>query len=189
MNCKKPQLILDLDSTLICSLDKNELNKIPNKIVNKLKYVDMSGLYRVFMRPYLDLFLDYVFANWDVSVWTAADRKYAMFIIRNCILTKPGRKIKYVFDGQTTDLSLAYYSTVKDLRLLRENFKLHDLSPNRTLIIDDLLEVAKANGKQGIKCPEFELVTKHGKFRHECINDTFLLSIINLLKQYKKTMC
>ena len=40
-----------------------------------------DGHYKVFERPGLQEFLDYLFANFNVSVWTAASKSYALFII------------------------------------------------------------------------------------------------------------
>mgnify|MGYP003334631673 FL=1 len=96
---RKPiNVILDLDQTLISSETKSEFDK--KKFGEKMKnfyHKDLDDLYIVFARPHLDGFLDYLFDNFNVSVWTAASKSYALFIIENFILTKPERKLDFVF--------------------------------------------------------------------------------------------
>ena len=70
-----------------------------------------GGYYRIFHRPHLQTFLDYAFAHFDVSIFTAADKDYALFIAENIVLTKPGRKLKYLFYGYAATLSENYYES------------------------------------------------------------------------------
>ena len=61
---KKMNLVLDLDNTVICSLSFDEVEKISKsqqKVIDKLRYVDMGKYYRVYFRPYIHEFLDYIF--------------------------------------------------------------------------------------------------------------------------------
>ena len=53
--------------------------------MEKFSYHDMDGYYIVFERPGLQEFLDYLFANYIVSVWTAATKDYA--ILEDSLIT------------------------------------------------------------------------------------------------------
>ena len=91
-------VVLDLDQTLISAedWDSKDFKKHKNK-AKKFEFHDMDGYYIVFERPNLQSFLDYLFANFNVSVWTAASKDYALFIIDKIILSKPGRHLDWIF--------------------------------------------------------------------------------------------
>ena len=116
-------IFLDLDSNIIHSVvildssqDKSNTNKkniqnrsknykvgISKDSSNNLKYYDYFDIedketYRIYLRPYLEEFLDYIFENYNVSVFTAADKPYALFIAEN-IINNENRKLEYVFLG------------------------------------------------------------------------------------------
>ena len=86
---KKHNLILDLDQTLISSESVNAINSDSLKKKSDFFRVDvLDDFYKIFSRPYLQEFLDYAFKNFNVSVWTAASKDYALFIIENIIITR-----------------------------------------------------------------------------------------------------
>jgi len=90
------EVILDLDETLINSQPLDELTSEERKrFMRRFKTHNMDGYYLVCERPYLQQFLDYIFTNHNVSVWTAASHDYANFIVNNVILIKPERKLKF----------------------------------------------------------------------------------------------
>ena len=172
----KLNVLLDLDNTIINSLKiPEELELVPIEYKNKFKYYDMEKEYRVFERPYLQMFLDYLFLNFNVSVFTAADKEYGMFIYEN-IIKRPERKINYLFSGYHSSLSEIYYGSPKDLRLLWDEFKVHDFTPCNTVILDDLDEVYNNNLYNCIRAPMFEILTQDNKVNYNAINDNFLLN-------------
>ena len=212
----KSNIILDLDLTLICakplndSKDKFSLNLDSNK--KKLKKFDpnfdivtmsypdnyplykrkiyiMEKYYIVFLRPNIQEFLDFVFANFNVSIWTAATHGYAYSIIKNVILLigkdgkqeRPERKLDYIFFHYHCKLSNKYVGENKDksLTLLWDHFKLVNYLPTNTIIIDDNSDVCNNNSLNSIKAPEFDCKTEI------LMKDTFLVSIIDVLKQFK----
>ena len=74
-------ILLDLDQTCISaeSLDGDEpefnyQNPKHLKKAQKYRYEDMDGYYMVFERPGLQEFLDFLFKNFNVSIWTAASK-------------------------------------------------------------------------------------------------------------------
>lgn len=178
---EKMSLLLDLDESLINSLDRIEMKKVPIEYQKKFKRADMKGYYRVFQRPHLQTFLDYAFANFNVSIFTAADKDYALFIVKHFILTKPDRKLQYIFYRYTSTLSENYYNSPKDLRILWDVLKVKNITKCSTVILDDLAEVADANPQNVIRAPAFNLL-KGGKLNRESAQDTFLLTVIPQLE-------
>jgi hypothetical protein len=179
-------LLLDLDSTVLNSLDTHELRSAPKAFQAKFPFQDMKGYYRIFERPHLQTFLDYAFAHFDVSIFTAADKDYALFIAEKMILTKPERKLRYLFYAYTSVLSENYYNSPKDLRLLWDVLKVEGLCPCGCVMLDDLSDVAEANPMNVIRAPRFELLKK-GKPDWTQVQDTFLLSVIPVLEARRRT--
>ena len=95
----KPNIILDLDQTIISSEPFESLdNKKHEKKIKLFNYKNMDDYYLVFERPGLQKFLKFLFKNFNVSVWTAATKDYALFIIENMILkNKKNRHLDYIF--------------------------------------------------------------------------------------------
>jgi TFIIF-interacting CTD phosphatase-like protein len=197
--CKqKMHILCDLDSTLINSLSiDSELKHVDQKFQDKFKYYDMKKYYRIFERPYLQLFLDYLFENFNVSIFTAADKDYALFISENIILqNKPERKLEYFFYGIHSTYSENFYKSPKDLRLLWDIFKLKEFTKCSTIIIDDLIDVYDANKDNTIVAVKFDILDIYDKkvvVNTDIVNDNFLLSIIPVLdykqEQYKNSKC
>ncbi len=190
---KDLHIILDLDNTLINSLDPNERKNAPRQYQNKFKHVKMDNYYTVFERPYLQKFLDYIFDNYKVSVFTAADNEYALFIIEKIILTKPDRKLEYIFTGPHSSISEMLYNSPKNLKMLWDNFKIPDFSHCNTIIIDDLNEVKESNPYNSIQVKAFELLEKKkeeyikpsNEYMEKVINDHTLFNVITKLEYIK----
>src|SRR5579872_1957723 len=121
---KKINIILDLDNTLINSLTFKELTQMSKSKEDKFKHIDMDDLYRVFFRPHLQKFLDYLFENFNVSVWTSASLFYVSFIVDNIILTKPNRKLDLVLFAYHCSYSRKYLECTKDIKMLWNELKL-----------------------------------------------------------------
>jgi len=183
------QLFLDLDNTLIHAIEPNQISNLPQSFQKQFRTVDMKPYYRVFERPYLQLFLDFAFANFDVSVWTAAESDYAMFIIKNFICIKPERKLKYIFYHYHVSLGRQQYGEdkVKDLRLLWEIFRLPGVYPCNTWIVDDLEDVNETNVENCIAIPAFHVVSGKTQNNDAIFDDGLLqvkLKLENLLHDY-----
>lgn len=176
---KKIRVVLDLDNTILSSLTLAELKKIKNIDKRKLKSKVMDGYYKIFLRPHLDEFLTYLFKNFDVSVFTAASRDYGSFIVEHIILNnQPERKLDmFLYDDNCAE-SQKYYNknSPKDLRYL---YNFDGYFPCNTIIIDDLLDVYKANPKQTIRAPFFDAKKQSSE------NDRFLLDVIEKLENIK----
>jgi TFIIF-interacting CTD phosphatase-like protein len=197
MSKNKKNLLLDLDQTLICACDSKEYKpgvnkkmdeKADNEIFNK---INMDDIYIIFQRPNLDKFLDFIFENFNVSVWTAASKDYALFIINKIILKldakskdkpKKKRKIDYVFFSYHCDISKKIKKGTKDLSILWDEFKIPGYSKDNTFIIDDYSEVYKTQPKNCIQIPEFNFTDE------SCEDDSELIKIqLELEKIIKKS--
>lgn len=179
-NKNKPCLILDLDQTLISAEASEELDFKKYKEKSKLfRSDDMDGYYKVYSRPHLQDFLDYAFKNFNVTIWTAASKDYALFIIEKIILNKkPERKLDFIFFSYHCDISKKKLKYSKELCAIWDIHKLPGYSSKNTVILDDYkTDVHKCQPNNCIIAPPFEF-TKEGSE-----NDTFLKDIIPQLDE------
>jgi TFIIF-interacting CTD phosphatase-like protein len=182
---KKHNLILDLDQTLISSESINAINSDSLKKKSDLFRVDvLDDFYKIFSRPYLQEFLDYAFKNFNVSVWTAASKDYALFIIENIIINnQPERKLDYIFFSYHCDISKYDKKYSKELCMLWENYKLMGYSEKNTVILDDFKDdVHKSQPNNCIIAKPFEFFSENSE------NDKFLLDLIPQLEKMKERM-
>lgn len=172
----KKNIILDLDNTLLNSLTFKEVKNFPQSKQKFFTYVDMDKSYRVYLRPYLQKFLDFLFANYNVSIWTAASKSYATFIIDNIILVKPERKLDLVLFSYHCSYSKKFLKCAKDIMMLWEELKLKGYTKENTTILDDLPEIHKTLPNYTIKAKYFDVLKKGSE------KDRFLLDLIHKLK-------
>ena len=183
---KKGNIVLDLDQTLIYSKPAEEKFSAADKLkIGKFKFHEMADpdtggiLYVVFERPGLQSFLDYIFQHYNVSVWTAATKDYAAFIISKTILIKPGRKLNWVFFDYHCDLSVHETKHTKSLRMFWDSgkFEIPGHTQKNTIIIDDLPEVYKTQPNNCIPIPAFKFESKQSE------NDKELNALENKFKE------
>ncbi len=131
-------IILDLDSTVINSLRPWE--KQPKGFVSYEMKDDDQIEFVVYERPHLQEFLDFLFSNYRVAVWTAASKDYAIFIIENILLQKkPERKLEFFLFDYHGDFCEDCGRSPKDLQLVYDTFS--GFTKNNTIIVDDYEEV------------------------------------------------
>jgi TFIIF-interacting CTD phosphatase-like protein len=171
--------VLDIDQTLIAAevLEEYNIEKNKEKSV-KFKFENMDDYYIIFQRPHLQKFLDYLFANFNVSIWTAASKDYALFIIDKIITptNKPERKIDWVFFSYHCDVSRKIKKSSKDLTMLWDIYRIKGYSIDNTFIIDDYDEVYNSQPNNSIIVPEFQYYDENSE------NDNFLKKLIKQLK-------
>jgi TFIIF-interacting CTD phosphatase-like protein len=186
MSCKL-NVILDLDNTLISSLDPKEFKTHKNNC-RGLKYTQMKNYFYIFHRPYLQEFLDYLFDNFNVSVWTAGTKDYGTFIVKHIILNpqpyeddsvpknRPERVLKLILHSKNCDQSEYLYKTPtpKDLRYI---YNFPGFNENNTFIVDDLQEVKDVNKNNVIQIKYFDAKNS------QCVNDNELKNIIKKLNK------
>lgn len=205
----KKNLLLDLDQTLICACDSKEYKpgknkKLDDKACKKIfRKIEMDNYYIVFERPNLQNFLDFIFENFNVSVWTAASKDYALFIINKIILRlddkdkpKKERYLDYIFFSYHCDISKNIKKGTKDLSILSDNFKIAGYSPKKSFIIDDYDEVYKTQPNNCIKVLPFDFTADCSEKDSELlkiqaelekmISDSKKLSINDINKKLEK---
>ncbi len=179
MKRKRMNILLDLDQTCISAEASEEFDFDKNKSKSKnFKYYDMDGYYTVFERPGLQEFLDYLFKNFNVSVWTAASKDYALFIVDKIILgNHTDRTLEYIFFSYHCDISYDEMSGSKDLSMLWGNIcNLPGFKKDNTIIIDDYIEVYDTQPGNTILAPPFEFTDS------KSIEDKFLPELVTFMK-------
>jgi hypothetical protein len=179
-NKKKHHIVLDLDSTVIYSLplEKYKPDKHREK-AKKFNFHKMDDYYLVFERPYLQEFLDYIFKNFYVSVWTAATQSYALFIIENIILqNKPERNLDYILFSYHCDISVKNTDNTKNLSMFYNHLP-EKYNKKNTFIIDDYDEVSNTQLDQCIRAPAFKFKNKNSE------KDIFLKQVKEQLQNIK----
>lgn len=179
----KPALILDLDQTLISAESTDDFIYEDYEDRNKIiEHVNMDDYYIVYSRPNLQKFLDYVFENFNVTIWTAASKDYALFIIDKIIIqNKPERTLDFIFFSYHCDLSRRTKKYSKELCMLWDIHKLPGYTSNNTVIMDDYIEdVHKSQPNNCIIVPPYEFL------KDKSDDDTFLIDIIPQLDKMRK---
>jgi TFIIF-interacting CTD phosphatase-like protein len=175
----KPNILLDLDQTLISAEASEDYNFKKNKEKSKkFTYHDMDGYYIVFERPGVQPFLDYLFANFNVSIWTAASKDYALFVIDKVIIAgHSNRNIDYIFFSYHCDVSKSKKNGSKDLSMLWDEYKMPGYTKDNTVILDDYDEVHNTQPGNCIVALPFEYTKENS---HQ---DRFLPYLVPYLKE------
>ncbi len=180
---EKLNIILDLDQTVISSLEYDELQRTP-KYKKRLDYFThhfMDDHFVVCERPGLQEFLTFVFKHFNVSIWTAATKSYALFIIEKILIgNHKDRHINYIFYSDHCSISQELTGNTKDLSILWKQYNLDGFNKNNTFIIDDYDEVYDTQPDNCIISPEFEFTEEGSE------DDLFLMSIIPYLNKLSK---
>lgn len=173
----RPSVLLDLDQTLIYGLPTEEYKPEMKEKSKKFNFHDMDGYYIIFERPGLQKLLTFLFDNFNVSVWTAASKDYALFVIKNVILANnKDRKLNYVFFSYHVDISEDKGRGTKDLSSLGKVFQLADFQEAKTFIIDDYDEVHKFQKNNCVLAIPFVFTDKESE------NDTFCETLLEQLR-------
>ncbi len=208
----KLNVILDLDNTLINALSSSDRRKLPNSYSDKFNYIDYIPFFRIYERPHLQDFLDFLFSNFNVAVITAAEKDYAMFIIDRFILSstvyidgKPQikkytetRKLDFIFFSYQVDIGMELYKGIKNLNMIWDTvenggiFRIENYYPSNTIIIDDLDAVSQTNPYNSIRIKNFSVVDdESGEIQYDAINDDELIKmkeyLLGLKDKFHKT--
>ena len=183
---EKPNLIWDLDNTLISAVPTEEYpfwdGDVQKKLAPLKKPYDMDGFYVIYERPGLQDFLDWTFKHFNVNIWTAATKDYCTFICKE-ILTqdRPNRKICWTFFSYHRKRSSKKFGkkNPKDLRLLWEVYQIPHMHSQNTFIVDDHPHVKSCQPAVAVRCPEFETL-EGGE------SDNYLKSLKKGLEKYLK---
>lgn len=134
-------VVLDLDETLISAVEVDEIQNDAHLTENfkrrspLFKYHLLDKDYVIFERPGVQEFLNFLFENYNVAVWTAASKDYALFVVEKVFMNNhPDRKLDFICYARHCDESKAKTGCLKQLNNL---FHLHKYTPQNTVIIDD----------------------------------------------------
>jgi hypothetical protein len=178
---EKQNFFLDLDATIIHSEPVEDYDVKQNrKKAKKFIFHNMDGYYVVFERPGLQNFLTYIFDNFNVSVWTAATKDYALFIIDKVIIAgNSNRKIDYIFFNYHCDICEKIYDHTKYLQILKDKYNLDKFHLDKTFILDDYDEVHKKQINNCIIAEKFDYKNDNSE------NDDFLKRLTDELRKHK----
>ena len=199
---KPPRIYLDLDITLLHAIptrsfhkkykDRASKRKIAETLSN-IKVYDMKdddeSYYLVFERPGLQPFLDYLFSNFTVCVWTAATKDYAAFIIDKILLSKPERKLDHVFVHYHCRKSKKRYGKrhPKELKMLIDHYKIPDMNEKNCVIIDDHPDVKSQQTHLCVTAPEWTIFDEDSiELKKDAMKDEFLSKVSKGLSDYLK---
>ena len=176
MKSKKHNIVLDLDNTLLYAMPLKNYDKIKHEKKDKISkfkkipiYDDKekdSG-YMIFLRPHLSSFLNFLFKNFRVGVWSSGNESYVDFIVKNIILKgnssrQTKRNLDFVFHSDNCDESEKKYGKdkIKDLRYIWDVKKKKGYNDSNTFIIDDLEQVHEIQPKNTLKIKSFSFGNK-----------------------------
>jgi len=152
---KKINIYIDLDETLIYSIDIRRKKMIPS-FIELYRHYNFDNEFIVLERPGLQYFLDWLFDHFNVSVWSAASPDYVDFIVRN-IITQNNRKLKRVLNSDNCDKSMELYGEnhLKKLEMLWDHYKLPDHGPDNTVLLDDLCLNMRSQPENCVRIKKF----------------------------------
>lgn len=174
----KGLIVLDIDETLISSrvVGEDELDTIDqNRFDFNFTLEWKSETYYVFIkkRPFIDEFIEYLINNFEIAVFTAADREYATKILQHLGIYD---KLKFFKSRESLSIGFDWFKLFVYLKKLKS---IPDIDLKKTVIIDDTKEVANRNSKNLIHVNSFQWNKKDSD------SDATLLKIISLLEQIK----
>ena len=172
---KIEHIVLDLDETLIYAIEtsdlqKPHLNEYYKQNIHKFIHHKLDDDFIITERPGLQDFLDFLFENYKVSVWTAASKDYGIFVIKNVILKKPSRRLEIQMFSEHCDISKEKTGCLKQLNQL---WSYAQFNPSNTLIIDDNKNVINKQNNMVIPAKPFNFFHKNSE------KDIFLATIKN----------
>ena len=187
----KLNVILDIDETFVYFINKKYFAHSWDTIsdAEKAKYVVHDHKDGVFIeRPHLEAFLDYLFENCTVSVWTWSDADYAEGVVKRFLIRgRDDRKVEHIYSEDDAAASSKLHGNSKDLHYLWYEKRLPCFAECNTVLIDDLPgnSVNTSNIRNSITIKPFALfgeVKDRSDPYEDVSGDTSLLTAIEILK-------
>lgn len=183
---RKPTIVLDLDETLISSWGPYEKELTENwdrisrsgmKITCLYEKDEKTTAFYVFHRPHLEEFLDFLFRNFNVVVWTAATSDYACEVVEKVFKSPNGEPLVpyMILTRDHDEEARRQYGGSKDLRYIWRSSL--PFVPEATFIVDNLDKVVNHQICHGYMADEFD-ATHLGAEK-----DTFLLRLKERLEK------
>lgn len=181
MDTNKYNIFLDLDATVLSTVSASDFDD-REAFEEKMKKFSMTPKLDkkrwMVARPGLQYFLDYLFHNFNVGVFTAASYEYGLFAIDN-LITPPGSNRElglYLWDKHS--FAVKGKGVQKDLKTVLgsvpeiRNF----FTEENTRIIDDNPDVKDTNPTQSIVAEPFDF-GESGSY-----NDDFLEYLVKMFE-------
>jgi len=205
-DCKKLNVILDIDETLVYFINKKYWKHSWDLLSDeeKAKYTvkpNNSGVFII--RPHLPKFLSFLFKHCNVSLWTLSDEEYAEGVAKMFVSSKSPRqserksphqsphrkhKLQHILNGdEHAELAGDLHGNNKDLNWLWYHSGYDCFAECNTILIDDLPanSINPSNRQNSITINPFALfgeVKDRSKPYLDVSEDDTLLKIIELLK-------
>jgi hypothetical protein len=175
-------VILDLDETIISTIETKDLKEDKARMHNYKSRIQlftfhiMDKEYIVTERPGVQEFLDFLFEHFNVSVWTAATKDYALYVVDNVIMTKPNRKLDYICHSYHCELSRTATGCLKHLSSQFYHFPQYNA--RNTVLIDDNPKIVPKQPNEIITVAAFDF------YKIGSEHDTELKNVTAKLKNY-----
>lgn len=182
---KKLNVILDLDETVVHFLKEAKWAEVPD--ADKPKY-QTHGTKNVFvLRPHLREFMNELFANYNVSIWTWSDADYANDVA-NILTDKHPEKFANIWSEAHANEAAEIHDCSKDLNYIWYTLNARGFQPCNTILVDDLPGnvLNSCNVKNTIQVKPFALFgeKKNRSGPYEPLyNDKTLLSVLKVLRK------
>ena len=180
----KKNIVLDLDNTLLCTILRTQISKEEQIPLNFITYHDNDDMI-IYPRPHLQEFLDFLFENYNVSIFTAAESNYAYYVINNLILAdKPNRKLDFIMTFPHYQNCLDLYMKHKYIGYITSKYPSY--TEETTRIIDDNPVVWYSNPNNTIRAESFDVIIRYIDgtivLNKESFTDDYLLHLKDNLK-------
>lgn len=175
---KKNNLILDIDETLISAIDFHEVNSAVERSLKNHKVIKMND-YLIALRPGVEEFLDFAFANFNVGVWSAGTRPYVKEVVRK-LITSRGHKLDFELNRVHCSFSEHIYNEEqKDLSFVFNVMASKTHNKKNTIIIDNLrTNTIDIQPENSIWIPDFDARLIKSK------KDRYMFTLTECLKKY-----
>ncbi|KAI8828782.1 HAD-like domain-containing protein [Chytriomyces cf. hyalinus JEL632] len=169
MSKRKLLVVLDLNGTLVDRLTKQHERKMASQNALCPKHSDLTlERCRVFLRPYLDVFLRFLLDNFHVAVWTSAVSKNAHPMTEFIMEPFGGAEaLEFVWN-----LSMSFTSS-------------HVWDETNTILLDDSASKSCRTPLNHLLIPTFSVWDL--KATPNCDQDTTLLATMSYLKSLLKS--
>ena len=181
---RKLNIVLDLDNTCICSVPFTQIHLIKPEYQSRFiihdyitdKYTPEYN-YRIFARPFLSTFLKELYKFCNISVWTAAQKDYAEFVVERFFPSEI--KLDFFFTNIETMQAYTLYNRIKPLDFV---YKLYpQFNSRNTILVDDLEDVYISNIYNVIPIKPFKIISDSGKFNIDTLSDFSLDNTMNII--------
>jgi hypothetical protein len=184
---KLKNIVLDLDNTLISTVSITQLNSLlenDDKVPLQFIKYDVNPEMIIFIRPHLQEFLDYIFDNYNVGIFTAGESYYAYHVIQNVILdNKTNRTIDFIMTNPHYENCFHRYGHFKYMDYITS--KVPNYTKNNTKIIDDSVLVFDSNRNNTIKAEPFDVIIRNKTniiLNKSSYTDDYLIRLKNNLR-------